>query len=114
MPKVRASSGMMGTMRRPICSSRSSWRSSRTNAMVVDTSRPVPVPVLNSSYRSAGGSLRGLLRTTRLGRQPPSAARRSIMYWISRLFGPGMVIGRVLQLPVGDRQLQAVRGSPCS
>jgi hypothetical protein len=43
MPKVRDSSGTIGTMLRAIFLSRSSAASTRTNAMVVDTSRsPVP------------------------------------------------------------------------
>ena len=43
MPKVRASSGTMGTSSLPISLSRSSFDRMRTNTMVVDTGRsPVP------------------------------------------------------------------------
>ena len=43
MPKVRASSGTMGTTRLPMALSRARVESSRTNAIVVDTLRsPVP------------------------------------------------------------------------
>ena len=40
MPKVRASSGTMGTTRAPNSSSRIMLRSIWVNTMVVDTSRP--------------------------------------------------------------------------
>ncbi len=40
MPKVRASSGTIGTMSLPISWSRSSLASMRTKAIVVETSRP--------------------------------------------------------------------------
>ena len=40
MPKVRASSGTIGTMSRPMSLSRSSLHRSRTNTIVVDALRP--------------------------------------------------------------------------
>ena len=48
MPKVRASSGTIGTTNLPMCSSRSSFDSIRTNTIVVDALRP-SVPLWNSS-----------------------------------------------------------------
>ena len=43
MPKVRDSSGTMGTTREPICLSRNRVLRIRTNAMVVEIARsPVP------------------------------------------------------------------------
>ena len=47
MPKVRASSGMIGTIRSPMTLSRSRLRSSLAKAIVVDTSC-LPEPVMNS------------------------------------------------------------------
>ena len=44
MPNVRASSGTIGTTRRPISLSRSSFDSSRTNTIVVDALRPSVPP----------------------------------------------------------------------
>src|SRR6266581_1754108 len=52
MPKVRASSGTMGTMSLPISGSLSILRSMPTNAMVVDTSLP-SLPSRNSLKRSS-------------------------------------------------------------
>ena len=49
MPKVRASSGMIGTINLPISGSRSSLASMRTKTMVVETSRPAPEPVISES-----------------------------------------------------------------
>ncbi len=49
MPKVRASSGMMGTMRGPKALSFISARSTRTKAIVVDTSIAPFVPSSNSA-----------------------------------------------------------------
>ena len=40
MPKVRDSSGTIGTMRLPMFLSRNRWFSTRTKAMVVEISRP--------------------------------------------------------------------------
>ena len=54
MPKVRASSGTIGTTSLPMSSSRSSLASIRTNAIVVETLRP-SVPSWNSSKSVAEG-----------------------------------------------------------
>src|SRR5205809_445628 len=59
MPKVRASSGTIGTMRLPISLSRTSAVSARTNAMVVEISRPSPEP-LRSASKAAGGGVGGM------------------------------------------------------
>ena len=42
MPKVRASSGMIGTIRRPMVASRVRFRVSRLKAMVVEAARSDP------------------------------------------------------------------------
>ncbi len=77
MPKVRASSGTIGTTNLPMRSSLSSFDSNRTNAMVVATSRSSPLPAKNSSNTLAAGGGSGSHRTRRSGTGPPSAARRS-------------------------------------
>ena len=58
MPKVRASSGTIGTTSLPISSSRSIFASMRTNTIVVETVRP-SVPLANSSNRSPNSHLSG-------------------------------------------------------
>ena len=83
MPKVRASSGMIGTTRGPNLSSRARLRSMRVNAMVVLTAC-VPEPASNSANAAGSGRSSGLrVRTRRWGSGPSSARRRSIMYWNS-------------------------------
>ena len=78
MPKVRASSGMIGTTRSPNPGSRAKARSIRVNAVVVDAAF-LPDPPRNSSNTESRGSVRGLaVRTVRLGSEPPSARRRPI------------------------------------
>ncbi len=80
MPKVRASSGMIGTTRWPIPLSRRRSRSRPAKAMVVDTWR-LPEPALVASKTLGAGMGRSRWRrTTRLGMEPSSARRRSIMY----------------------------------
>ena len=58
MPKVRDSSGIIGTTSLPISSSCISLRMTVTKAMVVATSRS-PVPFLNSSQSSSSGIASG-------------------------------------------------------
>ena len=67
MPNVRASSGMMGTIRLPISGSRRSLENIRTKAIVVEACRPC-VPFRNSSKTSSAGTASGLVLTCRLGR----------------------------------------------
>ena len=81
MPKVRASSGTIGTRRGPSTLSRVSKVSARTNAIVVDISRPAPVPSssgANADSAGTGGVLSA--RRRRDGSAPPSAARRARKY----------------------------------
>ena len=63
MPKVRDSSGTIGTMYLPICLSLSSLVKKPTKAIVVETSRS-PLPSKNS-WKS---SMRGISARDRLGR----------------------------------------------
>ena len=56
MPKVRASSGMIGTTRGPNCGSRQRLRSSRVNAVVVDAAC-LPEPPSTSSKAALAGQL---------------------------------------------------------
>ena len=88
MPKVRASSGMIGTTRLPTFVSRSRFRSSRAKAIVVEAAA-VPEPLANSLKADGSGSASLLVRTTRFGTEPPSALRRSSMYRTSSLSMPG-------------------------
>ena len=56
MPKVRASSGMIGTTRGPIALSRTSCVSDRTNACVVEISRPSVVGSSTAWNASSAGA----------------------------------------------------------
>src|SRR4030067_347432 len=67
MPKGRAASGMIGTMRLPHWGSRTRLRSSLANAIVVETACFSPVPAANSSNTLAAGGGRGVARSARLG-----------------------------------------------
>ena len=78
MPNVRASSGMIGTMRGPMFLSRNSSLKVRTVAMVVATAW-LPEPFLSDLYTSRLGSGSGLDLVRRSGRKPPSVRRRSSM-----------------------------------
>ena len=87
MPNVRASSGMIGTMRGPSSLSRIRLRRIRVKTIVVDTA--VELPAANSWSTSGAGAGNGFERTSRLGISPPSALRRSRRYSTSSDFGPG-------------------------
>ena len=77
MPKVRDSSGTIGTTCLPICLSRTSVERIRTNAIVVEISRsPVPSSWVLNASSSGTGSDSGA-RRRRTGSPPPSASRRS-------------------------------------
>ncbi len=57
MPKVRASSGTIGTMRWPSSLSLTRmFEMIRTKAMVVEISRPSPVPLSSGSNASSAGT----------------------------------------------------------
>ena len=88
MPKVRNSSGAIGTMRGPMFGSLMRSLSWRTSAIVVATDC-LPEPCLSSAYALSPGSVSGSARTTRLGSEPPSFLRRSSMYSISGASAPG-------------------------
>src|SRR5205807_1226633 len=64
IPNVRASSGMIGTMRLPICLSRISPRSNPVKAIVVEAAR-LPDPLNSSSNGSGPGVPMSFLRTRR-------------------------------------------------
>ena len=76
MPKVRASSGMIGTTYLPMLWSFSSSVSTRTKAMVVETSLPCDPPS-DSANSSTGGAWMSILGTTRAGKLPPMTLLRS-------------------------------------
>ncbi len=77
MPKVRASSGTIGTQRLPVSLSRTRSLTRRTNAMVVATfCEPEPLSKdANAFSAGAGSGATGCTR--RAGAGPPRAARRS-------------------------------------
>ena len=77
MPKVRASSGTIGTQRLPVSLSRIRSLTRRTNAMVVAIDcEPEPLSnEANDLSAGAGSGASGCVR--RAGAGPPSAARRS-------------------------------------
>ena len=83
MPKVRDSSGIIGTMWRFKFGSRTSADRMRTNAMVVEILR-LPLPSsCGWNSDSGGASNGGLLKVRRAGRNPPNARRRSSRYCVS-------------------------------
>ena len=88
MPKVRASSGMIGTIRSPKPFSRMRSLSSRTQAIVVAISC-LPDPLASWPYFSGAGSAGVWYLTRRSGRPPPSFSRRSLRYWIASSSSPG-------------------------
>ena len=67
MPKVRASSGTIGTMCLPMFLSLSSAVRMRTNAIVVEISRS-PVPSSSGANASSGGTASGGALGVALGR----------------------------------------------
>ena len=106
MPNVRASSGMIGTMRRPISGSRTRFRTSRLKAMVVLAGRSEPAK--NSVNASSFGAGSGFGVTCRRGVAPPSCGPSLEHVLDLGRIGSGVVVRRLLELVVGDRQLQAV------
>ncbi len=89
MPKVRASSGMIGTIRLPISLSRNRSLKMRTSAMVVATCcLPDPFAVVLIAEEVSGRNTL-VVAVRRLGRKPPSVLRRSSMYSISGASLPG-------------------------
>ena len=85
MPKVRDSSGTIGTTRLPICLSRSSVVRIRTKAIVVEIVRsPVGLSWASNADSSGTGSV-SLDLARRSGRNPPSASRRPRRYACSGL-----------------------------
>ena len=89
MPKVRASSGTIGTTNLPISLSRKMVDKIRTNAMVVDISRS---PVATSMFSKVvnAGVLSSLPLRRRCGTKPPIAWRRAAIYCISALSSAGL------------------------
>ena len=75
MPKVRLSSGTIGTTYLPIFLSRQSAFSARTKAIVVEICRS-PVSFRSASNSDRSGMSSGSLSCRRTGNAPPSASRR--------------------------------------
>ena len=83
MPKVRASSGMIGTTRWPKAGSRARFRTRRVKAIVVDADWPPEPDRTSLNAVSAGRVSVRRVRSVRRGSEPASALRRSTMYWYS-------------------------------
>ena len=106
MPNVRASSGMIGTIRGPSSLSRIRFRRIRVKTIVVETG--VSEPAANSSSTSVGRRRQRLraddaLRDRAAERLAPLAEVLDLLR-----VGAGVVVRRVLDLRVGDRQLEPV------
>ena len=106
MPKVRASSGMIGTTRRPKPGSRIRFRRSFAKTIVVLTGEVDPRGELGVRLERRGRQGEGPhdpLRQRAAERAPP-------LQEVLDLLGVGtrMEVGGVLDLLVGDRQLEAV------
>ena len=104
MPKVRASSGMIGTISLPSAGSRSSWPNRRTNAIVDDASRPT-VPFRNSSTHAQCGCLSASFSLAM--REEPAqlaAARQQVLHLIAFASGLKNAGRRVAR----DRDAEAV------
>jgi hypothetical protein len=82
MPKVRDSSGTIGTMYLPTFLSLSSDAISVTTPVVVETSRPALFS-MKLVYSASEGVLSSGACFGRVGTGPPRAARRSRKYFIS-------------------------------
>ena len=106
MPKVRASSGMIGTMRLPTCGSRTRLRTSRLKAIVVLAGRSEPAK--NSVKVASFGAGSGIGFTTRRGTRATELATPLEHVLDLGRIGTGVVVRRLLELLVGDRQLEAV------
>ena len=83
MPKVRNSSGTMGTMCLPSALSFISAPRTRTNAIVVEISRPSLVAAVMEAKDSSDGAGREAARSWRSGTKPCSFSRRSSRYFCS-------------------------------
>ena len=68
MPNVRDSSGTIGTTRLPSALSFSRMFRIRTNAIVVEISRPSPVPFSSGSNASSAGTGSDVAFSRRCGR----------------------------------------------
>ena len=89
IPKVRASSGTIGTTNLPISLSRTKVDKIRTKAIVVEISRS-PLDTNIFSKADSGGIVSSLPLRRRAGTEPPIAARRSAMYSISGVSAAGL------------------------
>jgi hypothetical protein len=100
MPKVRASSGTMGTTSLPMAGSFTSFASRRTKAMVVETSRP-SVPLANSANTSSSGQADGLRAHGALGQ---GAAQRAAA--LQHVLHLEAVLGRAVERGLADLVLR--------
>ena len=108
MPKVRLSSGTIGTMREPSALSRSSVVRMRTKAIVVEISRPSAVGFSSASKAESGGISSGAAVRRRAGNV--SAERGAAL---AQIFHRRVVLGQAQERKlgeflVGDRDVEAV------
>ena len=109
MPKVRLSSGTIGTMRWPISLSRSSVVRMRTKAMVVEISRPSAVAFSSASKAESGGiSQRRGRAPARRQRAAERGAARAQIFHLRAVFGQACRNGTLVELVVGDGNVEAV------
>ncbi|MNV92247.1 hypothetical protein D3C71_1868210 [compost metagenome] len=73
MPNVRDSSGTMGITRGPISGSLSNCANTRTNAIVLENSRP-SLPFRCAANAASGGVAKGPGPAERFGKWPPARA----------------------------------------
>ncbi len=90
MPKVRDSSGTIGTTFLPSALSFTRMPSMRTNAIVVEISRPSPVASRSGLKLSSFGASSLVLLRRRCGIDPPRCARSSCRYFISGELSAGL------------------------
>ena len=110
MPNVRASSGMIGTMRLPISGSRMRLRSRRVNTIVVETAVGLPA---SNSLSMAAREQRQRRGADDAARERPAERRAGAQHVLHLVrVGPGWKYGASLSLRVGDRQLEAVAEHP--
>ena len=111
MPKVRASSGTMGTTRGPTVLSRSSAVSSRTKAIVVEISRPrLPLELAREDVDAGGRERLGAVRAG--GEKAAEGAAPLLQVLDLRAVGRGAVEGSVRDLVVGEGDLEPVPERP--
>ena len=108
MPKVRLSSGTIGTMRGPTFLSRNSVVRMRTNAIVVEISRPSPVACNSASKVLSGGNFERRDRAAAGGKRSAERGAALLQIFSLRSALRQFEERHVVQLFVGQRDVEAV------